>query len=538
MTAPGRDKAARNPSHGGRGILRAGALVSGLTLFSRVLGLARDMLMAQFLGRGAAAGAFYLAWVLPNLFRRLFGEGALAAAFIPRFHKEWDRRGPEAARLLFAQVSGTMLLFLSLLALLGLGILWAVPLETLASLFSRSTSAPLSYARLFRELATLLLPYMVPVCFLGLLGGALQTRGHFALPALAPVVLNLFWIACLLLGGWILGYRGGKLGLFLAVGILAGGAAQVLLQVPALARKGILVLPRLGLKSEGVREVGKNMAPAVLGLAVFQVNSLLDQVMAATLVPEVGGNAVLFYANRLFQFPLALIGTALAVASLPAFAAKAQRGEMEELSSLFALSSRTVLFFAIPAALGLGLLAYPLLSLLFVHPGGRFSFADAMETARVLQFLAAGLPFVCLAQLATRVHYAMDDFKSPVRAGTILVGLNLVLNLLLVGPLGVAGLALATTTTSFLLALALVGRFPRLGVPPAWREMLPSAGRILLLSLGMGGVILLLRAWTASSPSWVALFLPLLVGGASFLLPAALFHLPEWKLFLRAWRKG
>ncbi len=538
MTSSAGGKAGKGPSQGGRGILRAGALVSGLTLSSRVLGLARDMLMAQFLGRGPAAGAFYLAWVLPNLFRRLFGEGALAAAFIPRFQKEWESRGPGAGRLLLAQVSGTMLLFLSFLALLGLGILWALPLETLASLFSKSAGSPLSYARLFRELATLLLPYMVPVCFLGLLGGALQTRGHFALPALAPVVLNLFWIACLLLGGRALGYRGERLGLFLALGILAGGVAQLLLQVPALARKGILVLPRLGWKAEGVREVGRNMAPALLGLAVFQVNSLLDQVMAATLVPEVGGNAVLFYANRLFQFPLALIGTALAVASLPAFAAKAQRGEMEGLSSLFGLSSKTVLFFAIPAALGLGLLAFPLLDLLFVHPGGRFTSSDAGETALVLQFLAGGLPFVCLAQLATRVHYAMDDFKSPVRIGTALVGLNFALNLLLVGPLGVAGLALATTTTSFLLALALVGRFRRLGVPPAWSEILPSAARILLLCLVMGAVILLLRSWTGSSPSWVRLFVPLAGGAASFLLPAALLGLPEWSLFLRAWRKG
>ncbi len=537
MTSSAGERKGPPPPKGAGSLLRAGALVSGLTLLSRVLGLARDMFMAQFLGRGLAAGAFYLAWILPNLFRRLFGEGALAAAFIPRFQAAWAREGPLGARSLLSQVSGTLLAFLSLLVLLFLGLLWGLPLDLWASLFSRATGHPLEYARLFRELATLLLPYLVPVCFLGLLGGALQCRGHFALPALAPVVLNLFWIACLFWGGSVLGFRGGKLGVFLALGILAGGAAQVLLQLPALSRKGILVRPRIGWKAQGVREVGRNMAPALVGLAVFQVNSLLDQVMAATLVPEVGGNAVLFYANRLFQFPLALIGTALAVASLPAFAAKAQQGERGEVSSLFGLSSRTVLFFALPAALGLGLLALPLSRLLFVHPGGRFTLGDAGETARVLQFLAPGLPFVCLSQLATRVHYAFKDYKSPVRVGTALVGLNLALNLLLVGPMGVAGLALATTTTSFLLAFALVRRFPLLGIPPAWKEILPSLGRIGFLTLWMGGWVVFLRAWTAGASPPVGLFLPLLGGALSYLLPAALLGLPEWALFRGAWKR-
>jgi len=521
----------------GRGVLRAGALVSGLTLVSRLLGLARDMLMAHFLGRGMAAGAFYLAWVLPNLFRRLFGEGALAAAFIPRFQKEWDREGPERARELLSQVSGSLLVLLFLLVVAGLSFLWLLPADWLASLFTRSAGNPLEYAAAFRRLATWLFPYLLPVCFLGLLAGALQARGHFALPALAPVVLNLFWIASLLLGGVAWGYRGERLGAFLALGVLAGGAAQVLLQVPALKKKGLLVLPRPGWSSPGVKDVARNMAPALVGLAVFQVNTLLDQVMAATLVPEVGGNAVLFYANRLFQFPLALLGTSLAVASLPAFARKAGQGKLEELSSLFGLSAGTVLFLALPAALGLALLAFPLLRVLFVHPGGRFTLSDAGETARVLAFLAGGLPFVCLAQLATRVHYAMGDYRSPVRIGAVLVGVNLALNLLLVGPMGVAGLALATAATSFLLAFALLGRFSRLGVPSPWREILPPLARLLPLTLLMGALVLLLRSGTEGWGPGAALAVGLLGGGGAYLLPAALLGFPEWRRLSGSWRK-
>ena len=535
MSSQGREERRESPSaREGEGLLRAGALVSALTLLSRILGLVRDVLMAHFLGRGAAAGAFYLAWVLPNLFRRLFGEGALSAAFLPRFQKEWARRGPEAARTLLSQVSGTLLLFLSLLVLLGLALFWALPLETLAALFSRSAPDPWAFASLFRRLALLLFPYVAPVCLLGLLSGALQARGHFALPALAPVLLNLFWIGGLLLGGVVLGKAGGELGGFLAWTILAGGAAQVLLQVPALARLGLLAAPRPSWRSPGVREVARRTAPALVGLAVFQVNALLDQVMAATLVPEVGGNAVLFYANRLFQFPLALVGTALAVASLPAFAEKARQGRKEELLSLFGLSARTVLFLALPAAFGLALLARPLLSLLFVHPGGRFTAADAGETARVLLFLAGGLPFVCLAQLATRVHYAMDDYRSPVRVGLALVGGNLLLNLLLVGPLGVAGLALATTVSSVLLGLLLTGRFPRLGLPPAWGGILPSLARVLPLCLLLSAAVLGTEAAAGGLPPAAALAAALAAGAGAYLLPAALLGYPEWRAFREA----
>ena len=265
-------------------------------------------------------------------------------------------------------------------------------------------------------------------------------------------MLNLVWIGALLAGGPLLGLSLEGFSLFLAVAVLLGGGLQVAVQLPALKRERLLVRPRLAPRAAGVGAVLLGIVPVAAGQAVFQVNALLDQVIAAALIPVEGANTWFFLANRLFQFPLALVGTSLAVASLPGMARLGARGERAGVRSLLDL----------PCGWGFSFRCRPLWAC-FSWRGRWWSSsssmggsrpADSEQTSAALACLSAGLPFVCLTQVATRVHQALGDLKSPVRLGCRLVGLNLGLNLLLVGPFGVAGLAAATSLTSALLAVS------------------------------------------------------------------------------------
>lgn len=514
---------------GRRELLRAGWTLSGLTLVSRCLGLVRDMLQAAVFGSSWVVGAFNLAWVVPNLFRRLLGEGALSSAFIPRFSRTLENEGREPARALFASMLGSVCLLLAIAAGAVLLVLHLLPLGWWAPLFAKEGLEGVVYGSHLRTLLTVLVPYLIPVCLLAFLGAALQCRGSYAPFAAAPAVLNVVWIGALLAGGPLLGLSLESFSLFLAVSVLLGGVVQVAVQLPALRAEGLWVRPRLVPRAPGVTEVLRDVLPVALGQAVFQVNTLLDQVIAAAFIPVEGANTWFFLANRLFQFPLALVGTSLAVASLPGMARLAAQGDRAGVRGLLDLAARVGLFLSVPAALGLLFLARPMVALFFEH--GRFDAADGAETAAALACLSAGLPFVCLTQVATRVHQALGDLKSPVRLGCRLVGLNLVLNLLLVRPFGVAGLSAATSLTSALLALLLFRRVPLLGLP-AGQGAGRFLGRQLLLVLGMGGVLGALH-W--AGPSWsapVELAAGVAAGGGVYLCLAWLSRNPELRILL------
>lgn len=436
------------------------------TLASRVLGLVRDRLMFAEFGRGPEAGAFFLAWTVPNLFRRLLGEGALTAAFVPVLGERLDRDGLAAARRSFAIVAGALAVVLLGLLAIAWGLVWALPGDLLQSGAQTSDAAEReSYAHVLRSLLFVLLPYVVPICLVALMAGAQNVRGRFSLPALAPVVLNVFWITGVIVvasSDLALPDKAITLGGF----VLAGGFAQLLLQLPGLWKSGLLTRPRLAFADPDLARVARSMLPMLLGLSVVQLSTLVTQVIAAFVVPEVGANSVLFLGHRLLEFPHALLGIALGTAVFPLLSLHGSRGENAEMQAALDKALASGSFLALPACFGLVAVAPALVEVLFVS--GRFGGDDARETRRVAQILALALPGLVAVQVLARAHYALDDMRGPVRISLLLFGLSVVLQLVLAplyGTLGLAASAAIIATANALMLLVSLGRrhsLPRL----------------------------------------------------------------------------
>lgn len=457
-------------------IVRSATVVSVTTLLSRVLGMVRDIACASLLGAGAAWDAFVVAWRIPNLFRRLLGEGALSSAFIPVFSGERERGGPAAAFAFFQSVLTLLTVALALLAVLGLGAVLLLP----GTLFGGGPAA--DKAELTLTLLEILFPYVILVNVMALFMAVLNSLDHFFAPALAPAVLNVFWI-----GGTVVARHAAPdeetRVRIVALSILVGGVVQLAMQIPFLRSRGVPLRPRFEPRNPGVRRMLVLMFPMVLGLAPVQVNLLLDTLIAEAFVPGDGANSYLFFGNRLMQFPLALIGIAMAVVVFPLFSRQAKEGRHEELSRSLSEALRITFFLALPAAAGLLALASPLIALIYEH--GRFGTADTAATANVLAMYALGVPAYCGLQILTRLYYSLEDVRTPMRVGAAMVLVNLLLNLALVGPMEEAGLALATAISA-LLNLAALGWIAhrRLGIAG-----LPRVGLSFVRSLVLAGVM-------------------------------------------------
>ncbi|MEZ5988628.1 MAG: murein biosynthesis integral membrane protein MurJ [Planctomycetota bacterium] len=454
---------------------RAAAGIAGWTLASRVLGLVRDRLMFTTFGRGPESSAFWLAWTVPNLFRRLLGEGALSAVFVPVLTRRLERDGAAGARRSLATVLGALLLVLGVLVVLGAAAVLVMPAAWLAR------DGDLRYAAHLRELLLVLLPYMLPICVVALASAAQNVSGRFALPALAPFVLNLFWIAALLVAG------GGERSLadqavLVGVALVVGGLFQVLLQLPGLRRSELLVAPRLDLGDPDLRDTAKGMLPMLLGLSVVQLNVLANQVLAVYLVPETGANSVLFLANRLLEFPHALVGIALGTAVFPLLSSLGDQRDREGLGRTLDQALSLGLVVAVPAAVGLLALAPEIVDVLFV--AGRFTAADGLEAAGVTGILALSLPALVAIQVLARAHYALGDRRTPVRISITMFALALVANLVLAPRFGVRALA-ATSTVSVTGNAALLLWSMRRRLPPARRRAWRALGVAVLASVPM-----------------------------------------------------
>jgi putative peptidoglycan lipid II flippase len=440
MQNPTRAEGAAAP---GGGFVGSARVLSALTLLSRVLGMVRDMLTAAVFGLTPVLDAFNLAYLIPNLFRRLFGEGALGSAFVPVFVDHLEHQGkPAAARLLSALVTATTLI-LSLVCVLGIGA---------ALLLPRFWSDP--RAALVGRLLAVMLPYAVLVCVTAILSAALNSLHRFAIPAAAPILLNVLMIGALLVAVAPLPQRA----TLLASSVVAAGALQVLIQIPPLWRLGIGLRPTLNWTLPGMREVGRLFVPATLGVSLLQVNELIDGVIAAGFT-DAGGVSSLAFAGHLAYLPMALIGIALATAIFPTLARAAAHDERDAFEAALARGLRATLFLAIPAALGLLLL--PDLIVQVIYERDRFSAEDTRRTGRVLFCYALGLVFYTSNHLFVRAFHARKDTRTPFRIMGLTTFLNLGLNLVLVQTaLREAGLALATSVSGLvnLLALALVLR--------------------------------------------------------------------------------
>ena len=434
------------PAAPGRSVIGSALLVSAATFMSRITGLLRDVLTAAFFGFSREMDVFFLAFTVPNLFRKLFGEGALSSAAVPVLTRYRIMNNPEATRRLLATLTTCLWLGLGAITIVTLAITWLLP----SSLF-----ADPGKFELFRRYLTVLLPYVAFICIAALQAGALNTYSRFGLPALMPAVGNLIWI------GWLVGVHFAgpanqeQAVLWMALGVLFTGFVQYAGQLPALGKLKLLGPPKLALREQGVRDIFKAMAPMLFALAVFQVNTFLDQVLAEVLVEGNGAVSSYSYASRLFQFPLGMVGVALGTAVFPLMSRFALNKEMEKFAASLLNSVRLILFISLPAALGLAVLAFPITELLF---GGARSEPEMLRrSAKVLAFLCISLPLVSVIGLLTKAFYALRDHKTPTRVALIAVVVNVVANVILLQtPLLEAGLALGTAISSALNLLMLV----------------------------------------------------------------------------------
>lgn len=480
------------PAPADRSFLRSARTVSVLTLFSRVLGMLRDVATARLLGAGLVADALTIAWTVPNTFRRLFGEGALSSAFVPVFTRELGTGGRPAARRVLCEVVAGLGALLSVVAVLGALLVFGVGSIPDASWAGWLEPAGVERLRMTLGFVQLLLPYLVVICVVAQITAALNALGEFAVPALVPVVLNVVWLAGVGVATWWGAERESDpstrvvQGYIVAGSILVAALVQLVWPLRSLARHGTalaLLRPRI---TPAVREVGALMAPMLLGMGAAQLNVMADRGIAWAALPE-GGTTHLYYGLRLMQFPLGLVSVAITTAVYPALARLATSQDRAGMTGTASLALRTNLLIALPAGVGLAVLAGPVVELLFL--GGAFDAESVALTSRALVGYALGVPAAGTVMLLQRTSYAAGDVRLPVRIGLAMVVVNVALDLVLVGPLGELGLALATTISAVLTAVGLlIGVSGRLGLGRG-EKLLGGLLAPLMVGLAMGAAV-------------------------------------------------
>lgn len=465
-------------------LLKAVATISGLTLLSRITGLVRDVLQGAVFGAGGPLDAYIVAFRLPNLLRRLFGEGAFSQAFVPILGEYKNQRGDDATRALVDHVATVLVWALVLVTAVGTlaapAIIWLV---------TDWADAPAQF-----DLATLLLrimlPYIIFISLVAAASGVLNTWRQFAVPAFAPVLLNVALIVATLIAA----REVHPPVMALALGVFAGGVAQLALQIPALRRIGMLPRIRLNVRQawrdEGVRRILRQMGPALLGVSVAQI-SIVINTRFATWLPE-GSVSWLYYADRLMEFPTALLGVALGTVLLPFLSKAHAQARPEEYSALLDWGLRLVCLLALPSAVGLCTLAEPMMATLFNY--GRFDGHDVQMSAQALIAYAVGLIGLIAVKILAPGFYARQDIRTPVKIAVIVLILTQGLNLVFIGPFHHAGLALSISVAACVNALLLLTGLRRQGIyvpQPGWLSFL---SRVVAAQCVLGAVTLAV-AW-------------------------------------------
>jgi putative peptidoglycan lipid II flippase len=464
-------------------ITRFASRFSGATIVSRIVGLARDVVFAAWFGTGMAADAFNVAFLIPNLLRRVVGEGAAQAAVVPVYADTLEREGDREARVLGLKLAGVSIVVLVGVALLG--VLLSSPIVRAYAFGWRDEPEKMA---LTIRLTRVLFPFVIFAGLTALAGAILNTRGRFTVPALAPAVLNLCFVGAAFALSPFFGSRPEDRIYGFALGALIGGLLGIVIQMPQMSRVGALGLPRVDFRDPRIRLVGRLMVPGFFGLAVTQINMFVDTFLA-TLLSE-GSVTALRLANRLMLLPLGVFGIAIASASLPTLSGMAARRDFRELVKTYAFSFRLILFVLVPASIGLIVLRTPIVRLIYEH--GAFT-ADRSTpmTAGALLFYSIGLFAYGGVKSSNQVFYALKDTRTPVVIGAVAMLVNVGLNLALMGPLGLNGLALATSLAAAAnLVILMVLLHRRLGGLDG-RVLLKSVSRILLAASIMGGVCVL-----------------------------------------------
>ena len=502
-------------------LLKSTAKVGFATILSRILGFIRDVVFARYFGASAETDAFFLAFKIPNFMRRLFAEGSFSLAFVPVLSEVRATGDRRALRDLVDHVSGTLAGILLLLTAVGV---FAAP-AVLAIFAPGWLIEDRPEFWLSAEMLRITFPYILLISLTALAGGILNTFDRFLVPALTPVLLNLSLIAAAVL-------LSGRMDVpvkALAWGVLAAGIAQLLVQVPALMRLGLLPRPRWGWRHSGVRKILKLMIPTLIGSSVAQVNLLLDLVIATFLVS--GSVSWLYYSDRLMEFPLGVFGVALSTVILPNLSRKFARRDPHAFSATLDWALRLALVITLPAALGLALLSSPILITLFQYQA--FQLSDVEMSALSLAAYAAGLPAFIAVKVLAPGFYARQDTKTPVKIAITAMVSNMALNFIFVGALLALafkgphmGLALASSVAAYVNAGLLFRGLRRQGsyVPePGWGRVVAA---VLIACAAMSAVVILqhgaIAEWAQASAFDRARRLTLLIGLGALVYAVAL----------------
>jgi len=457
-------------------VIKAAGVVGSATLLSRILGYVRDAVIAWYFGAGMNSDAFIAAFRIPNLLRKLLGEGSISNAFVPVLTNYLAKDGKEEAFRLARSALWIFSILLAVVSVCGI-ILSPLIVKIIAPGFVDFPGK----ISLTVVLTRIMFPYIFFIGLVALCMGILNVFGHFATPALAPVLLNLAMITSV----FFLCPHFSQPVLGLAVGVMIGGVLQLALQLPAMFRKGFILRQHAPLFHPGLRKIGRLLPPVIIGGAVYQINVLVGTLLGSFL--QEGRVTVLYFADRLVQFPLGIFAIAAATAVLPSLSRQAASNDIAALKNTFNYSVRFTLFLTIPSMVGLIILREPIITLLFQR--GEFGLQAVRLTARALLYYAIGLWAFSAVRIVAATFFALQDTRTPVIMATVSILANMVLGVVLMGPLDHGGLALATSLASILnlglLVYALRKRLGSLG----WRRIARSTCKTLGSAAIMGAVV-------------------------------------------------
>ena len=465
-------------------ITSAAGLIGVATFSSRILGFIRDVVLAQLFGASAAADAFYVAYRIPNLLRELFAEGSMSSAFIPVFTEYHTLRSKKEAWELASAAFTTLLTIVTFVTVLGIfaapSIVWllAPGFHDEAAQFATTTL-----------LTQVMFPYLLFVSLAALAMGVLNSLRAFAVPALAPVFFNIFVISFAV---FVTPFFDQPI-IGVGIGIVVGGLAQFVMQLPAIHQRGLLFSWRFQPDHPGVKQIGRLIVPTLLGLSVTQVNLTVSTILASYFE---GGPTYLFYGMRLIQFPLGIFGVALATAILPTLSTQAASGALDDLRNTVNYALRMILFIIIPAMLGLMLLGEPIIHIFFEH--GAFTAKDTSGTAAALLAFSVGLWAFAGYRILATAFYSLQDTKTPAIAAVVGMCANVGLALVLMQSLDYVGLALATACASMLNAAILITILNRRIGGLHWTRLAKSVGRTAVALIPLA----LVCVWVARLEVW------------------------------------
>ena len=454
-------------------LLRSTSLVSFMTLMSRIMGFARDMIIANFFGASAGMDAFIISFKIPNFMSRLFAEGAFSQAFVPVLAEYQKTRTVDEVRIFLARIAGSLSMVLSLVTVVGI---LAAPF--VIYIFAPGFGEEANRTLLATEMLRLTFPYLMLVSLTAMAGAMLNTYGYFGVPAFTPVLLNISMIVAAI----YLSPHFAQPVVALAWGVLIAGIAQLLFQIPFLYHRKLLIKPNFTMRDPGVQRVLKLMVPALLGVSIAQVNLLIDTMFASFL--KVGSVTWLFYTDRLTDFPLGVFGVAIATVILPHLSRRHAEQSTASFSRALDWGLRMLLIIGLPSALGLAIFSMPLIASCFAY--GHFTTYDLLQTQRSLIALGLGVPAFMMVKVLASGFYARQNIKTPVKVGVIAMVVNTLLCVLFIGPLAHAGLALASTVAGYvnclILLILLVKRNIYQPMPGWWRFVL----QLCIANVGMG----------------------------------------------------